>query len=74
MEVREEEESLDHRLVILSGFLTFSLSNYLARFLMPESATKTVQQRWKWKNVATSLFHSLITGIWSPLVFYQVSI
>jgi len=73
MEVRQaESEGLDYRLVILLGFLTFSFSNFLARFLVPESATKTVQQKWKWKNVATSLFHSVLTGVWSPIVFYQV--
>lgn len=72
MEVRRElEDGPDFRLVILLGFVAFSGSNYLAGFLVPESATKTDQQRWKWKNVATSLFHSVITGIWSPIVFYQ---
>ena len=81
MEVREQEQEqleeegggLDYRLFILLGFVTFSGTNFLTRFLVPESAAKTFQQRWKWKNVATSLFHSIITGIWSPLVFYQVN-
>merc|ERR1711860_132190 len=26
---------------------------------------------WKWKNVATSLIHSFITGLWAPILFYQ---
>jgi hypothetical protein len=66
------ESHLNYRLVVLLGFVTFATTNFVARFVVPESASKTFQQRWKWKNVATSLIHSIITGIWSPLVFYQV--
>ena len=25
---------------------------------------------WKWRNIATSLVHSAITAVWSPLGFY----
>lgn len=61
----------DKKLFIVVGFTVFSVTNYLTRFIVPASATKTKQQRWKWKNVATSLLHSFITGIWAPIAFYQ---
>jgi len=53
------------------GFFSFCITNYLTRFLLPSSAQNTSQQSWKWKNVATSLVHSIITGIGSPLAFYH---
>ena len=28
------------------------------------------QAAWKWRNIATSLVHSAITAVWSPLGFY----
>ena len=28
------------------------------------------QASWKWRNIATSLVHSTITAVWSPLGFY----
>ncbi|KAJ8367899.1 hypothetical protein SKAU_G00079270 [Synaphobranchus kaupii] len=33
----------------------------------PESARRNV---WKWKNISTSLAHSIITGLWAVLCFY----
>lgn len=36
----------------------------------PSTGTESKLQ-WKWRNVATSLIHSIITGVWAPLVFYQ---
>lgn len=53
------------------GLATFTTTNFLTRFILPNSANQTKQQSWKWRNVATSLIHSVITGIWSPLAFYQ---
>jgi len=61
----------NNKLVVVLGVLVFSFTNYLTRFIVPASACKTVQQKWKWKNVATSLIHSFITGVWAPLLFYQ---
>jgi len=52
------------------GLTTFTIVNFLTRFIIPKLASQTQQQRWKWRNVTTSLIHSLITGIWSPLAFY----
>ena len=58
-------------LVISFGFLTFSSVNFLSQFIVPTSA---VAKQWKWRNTATSFVHSFITGIWSSLCFYQVSL
>ena len=71
MDVQEMLEN--NKLVITLGFSVFSFTNYLTRYIIPESACRTTQQRWKWRNVATSFIHSFITGIWSPLAFYQVT-
>lgn len=63
----------NNKLVIVVGVAVFSITNYLTRLIVPASASNTFQQRWKWKNVATSLIHSFITGLWAPILFYQVS-
>ena len=65
-------DSCDYKTVIATGFLTFSAVNFLTRFVIPDSACQSPQQSWKWRNVATSFLHSLITGIWAPICFYQV--
>ena len=67
-----EQEGCDCMVVVGSGMATFALVNSLTGWVVPDQATKTYQQRWKWRNVATSLVHSIITGIWAPLAFYQV--
>merc|ERR1711997_91487 len=64
-------DSCDYWTVILIGFLTFTTVNYLTKFVIPAKACHNPQQRWKWRNVATSFLHSLITGIWAPICFYQ---
>jgi len=61
----------DSKAMIAIGFTLFSCVNYLTKYMLPSSATKTYQQKWKWRNVATSLVHSFITGIWSPVVLYS---
>eukprot|EP00088_Acartia_fossae_P001859 TRINITY_DN10724_c0_g2_i3.p1 TRINITY_DN10724_c0_g2~~TRINITY_DN10724_c0_g2_i3.p1 ORF type:complete len:289 (+),score=56.02 TRINITY_DN10724_c0_g2_i3:83-949(+) len=65
------EELADSKAMVAVGLTLFSFINYLTRFFVPKCATKTQQQKWKWRNVATSFVHSLITGIWSPLVLYS---
>merc|ERR1712156_740929 len=45
--------------------------NFLTRWLLPASADGSTAQRWKWRNVATSLLHSIVSGAWAPFVFYQ---
>lgn len=64
-------EGCNYMLVVGGGMATFALVNYVTGWLVPDMANKTFQQRWKWRNVATSLVHSIITGIWAPLAFYQ---
>merc|ERR550539_2181633 len=56
---------------VLSGAATFLLTNILTRLLVPPAASDNQQQRWKWRNVATSLVHSLITGLWALKAFYE---
>jgi len=64
-------ELADSKVMIAIGFTLFSTVNYLTKFIIPVSATKTYQQKWKWRNVATSFVHSFITGVWSPVVLYS---
>lgn len=61
----------DSKAMIAIGFTLFSVVNYLTKYVVPNCATKTYQQTWKWRNVATSFVHSLITGVWSPVVLYS---
>ena len=67
-----QTETCSYQTVITLGFITFTTVNYLTKYLVPVQASQTVQQKWKWRNVATSFVHSLITGLWAPLCFYQV--
>merc|ERR1719228_2187718 len=64
-------EGCDYQLVIGIGSVTFAVVNSLTGLIVPEVACQTRQQKWKWRNVATSLVHSLVTGVWAPLSFYQ---
>ena len=57
---------------VATGSLTFALLNLATAALVPASASSSAQQRWKWRNVATSLVHSVITGSWALAAFYQV--
>ena len=57
---------------VATGSLTFALLNLATAALVPASASSSAQQRWKWRNVATSLVHSVITGSWALTAFYQV--
>ena len=67
-----EGESCRWWLVIGGGVVTFVLVNSISNLLVPASASNTRQQRWKWRNVATSFIHSLITGLWALAAFYKV--
>jgi hypothetical protein len=68
---RMAEDLATSKIMVGVGFTVVSITNYLTRFLIPKSATKTQQQKWKWRNVATSFVHSFITGIWAPAVLYS---
>ena len=67
-------EGCEYPLVIAGGAATFALVNIVSGHLAPQSACNTLQQKWKWRNVATSLIHSIITGTWALAAFYKVSI
>ena len=69
----QKEDFCSYQTVITVGFLTFSLVNYLTKYIVPREACHTMQQQWKWRNVATSFVHSFITGLWAPICFYQVN-
>lgn len=68
-----DQETCHWWLVTGGGALTFLLVNSLTSLFVPASASTTSQQRWKWKNVATSFVHSLITGVWALAAFYEVT-
>lgn len=63
--------SCDYIVLIGVGVAVFTMVNWLTDIVVPPSACKTAQQRWKWRNVATSLVHSAVTAVWTPLAFYQ---
>ncbi|XP_051891838.1 TLC domain-containing protein 2 [Pristis pectinata] len=55
-------------LIVGTSFGSFKLINRFVEFLpTPESA---LRNRWKWENIATSMVHSVVTGIWAVLCFY----
>ncbi|KPP72909.1 hypothetical protein Z043_108062 [Scleropages formosus] len=59
-----------HSVFLTTGgsVLLFRLLNSgLNRLYIPESARRNP---WKWRNILTSFFHSLLTGMWSVLCFY----
>ena len=69
----EESTGCNYNVVISIGIATFAVVNRVLYNLVPTLGSRTKQQKWKFVNVATSLVHSLITGIWAPTVFFQVS-
>jgi len=63
------EHSCDYKIVIAVGVLVFTLVNWLTSNLVPAIACQTAQQKWKWRNVATSLVHSAVTAVWVVISF-----
>ncbi|XP_061189669.1 TLC domain-containing protein 2-like [Saccostrea echinata] len=54
--------------VVFLSFVGFYVLSVFAELLLPKAAEKNA---WKWKNISTSLVHSVITGFWSCLCFYD---
>lgn len=55
-------------LIVGGSVAAFALINWAAGLLpMPESALRNT---WKWRNICTSLVHSVVTGVWALLCFY----
>ena len=52
--------------------MTWRVERSESKIFLPASADGSTAQRWKWRNVATSLLHSIVSGAWAPFVFYQV--
>ena len=68
-----EDRGCEYPFVIAGGAVSFALVNQLCGLLVPSSANNSSQQSWKWRNVATSFVHSVITGLWALLTFYKVT-
>ena len=60
-------------IVTIISFLLHYLVNILADYFVPETC-HSEDKKWKWRKVATSFVHSSITGIWSLLSIYQVTL
>jgi len=71
MDMVEDNKGVNWPGVVALGAGTFAIFNFLTRWLLPASANSSIAQRWKWRNVATSLLHSIVSGAWAPFVFYQ---
>ncbi|KAG8450768.1 hypothetical protein GDO86_003149 [Hymenochirus boettgeri] len=57
-------------LVIVGGSFTwFRLLNWKLDSLVPPPSSAQ-RNHWKWRNIWTSLVHSLLTGMWALLGFY----
>ncbi|XP_067866072.1 TLC domain-containing protein 2 [Heterodontus francisci] len=55
-------------LIVGLSFGSFKLINQGLKYLpAPESALRNT---WKWRNIWTSMVHSVVTGIWAVLCFY----
>ncbi|XP_077150584.1 TLC domain-containing protein 2 [Ranitomeya variabilis] len=56
-------------LVTGASFLAFRLLNGRLQTLIP-APSSALRNPWKWRNIWTSLVHSLLTGSWALLGFY----
>ncbi|KAM9320640.1 TLC domain-containing protein 2 [Gastrophryne carolinensis] len=56
-------------LITGASFVAFRLLNGRLRKLIP-APDSALRNPWKWRNVSTSLVHSLLTGTWALLGFY----
>jgi len=58
--------------VVTLSLLLFSLNNiWILKLFIPKSARVSARQEWKWRNIANSLIHSVITGCGACICFYQ---
>ncbi|XP_040194316.1 TLC domain-containing protein 2 [Rana temporaria] len=56
-------------LITGASFCSFRLLNRRLGTLIP-APSSALRNPWKWRNIWTSLIHSLLTGIWALLGFY----
>lgn len=60
----ETSEKNFYNVVVATSFLVFNLNALLILpKLAPNSARKTPGQLWKWRNIANSLIHSILSGV-----------
>ncbi|XP_054270146.1 TLC domain-containing protein 2-like [Macrosteles quadrilineatus] len=57
--------------VTVSLFLFVCNNVWILKLLVPKSARISKRQQWKWRNIANSLIHSVITGCGACVCFYQ---
>uniref|UniRef100_A0A1B6EW31 TLC domain-containing protein n=1 Tax=Cuerna arida TaxID=1464854 RepID=A0A1B6EW31_9HEMI len=57
--------------VILSMILFFCNNIWTLKLIVPTSARTSRRQEWKWRNIANSMIHSMITGCGACVCFYQ---
>ncbi|XP_034251615.1 TLC domain-containing protein 2-like [Thrips palmi] len=72
MDVNQAKDSNNAYLWVFYSFVSFCCTNYCLGFFVPSNASNTPHQVWRWKNIASSLVHSSITGIWSVICFLQI--
>lgn len=52
-----------YKVVIATSFLLFNVNALVVLpKLAPSTAKKTPEQLWKWRNIANSLIHSILSG------------
>ena len=70
----ETDEKNYYNIVTISSFILFNVNAliFLPK-LAPRSAKKTPEQLWKWRNIANSLIHSILSGFGAMIKFVQFS-
>jgi len=64
--------TLTSNIVIVGlGAVAFHKVNQVTSYFVPTDACKSLKQRWKWRNVATSLVHSAVSALWAIFSFYM---
>ncbi|XP_075218225.1 TLC domain-containing protein 2-like isoform X2 [Lycorma delicatula] len=63
--------NIGYIVAFLSFLLFFSNSIWVLSAIVPTNARKSKHQEWKWRNIANSLVHSIITGCGACIYFWQ---
>ncbi|XP_055338305.1 TLC domain-containing protein 2-like [Paramacrobiotus metropolitanus] len=58
--------------IIVGSAVAFAVVNQLFRLYKPWSGATPSKTQWKLRNIATSMLHSCITGIWSFTSFFLI--
>lgn len=57
--------NIGYVVAFISCLLFYSNSIWILSAIVPDSARKNKHQEWKWRNIANSLIHSMLTGLGS---------